>query len=157
METKKVWLVTGASKGLGLSLVKRLLNEGYPVAATSRDVKTLSEEVGHPGASFLPLQMELVNEESVAKGVAEIIQTFGTIDVVVNNAGYGQLGTLEELSDQEARQNFDVNVFGSLNVIRQVMPHFRAKKSGMFFNISSIVGFLGTFPGWGGTMLQNLQ
>lgn len=68
---------------------------------------------------------------------------------MVNNAGYGQLGTLEELTDEEARKNFDVNVFGSLNVIRNVMPHFRQKKSGSFFNISSIAGFLGTFPGWG--------
>lgn len=149
MDTKRVWLVTGASKGLGLTLVKKLLNEGYKVAATSRNITTLSEEVGTLTADFLPLQVDLVNEQSVAKAIAETIQTFGTIDVVVNNAGYGQLGTLEELSDVEARQNFDVNVFGSLNVIRSVMPHLRAKKSGAIFNISSIGGFLGSFPGWG--------
>ena len=149
METKKVWFVTGASKGLGLSLVKKLLDQGYKVAATSRDKKTLSKEVGYDGPDFLPLQTELVNNVSVAETVAEIIKTFGTIDVVVNNAGYGQLGTLEELSDEEARQNFEVNVFGSLNVIRNVMPHFREKKAGAFLNISSIAGFLGGFPGWG--------
>lgn len=149
METKKVWFVTGASKGLGLSLVKKLLDQGYKVAATSRDKKTLSKEVGYDGPDFLPLQTELVSNVSVAETVAEIIKTFGTIDVVVNNAGYGQLGTLEELSDEEARQNFEVNVFGSLNVIRNVMPHFREKKAGAFFNISSIAGFLGGFPGWG--------
>lgn len=146
--SKKVWLVTGASKGLGLTLVKKLVKEGYKVAATTRDLKALSEEVGE-NENFLPLHIDLVNNESVAAAVAQIVQTFGTIDVVVNNAGYGQLGTLEELSDEEARQNFDVNVFGSLNVIRQVMPLFREKKSGAFFNISSIAGFLGTFPGWG--------
>lgn len=149
MKTQKVWFVTGASKGLGLTLVKRLLNEGYKVAATSRDATALSEEVGYTGADFLPLQMDIANNDSVAKTIAQIIATLGGIDVVVNNAGYGQLGTLEELSDAEARQNFDVNVFGSLNVIRNVMPHFREKKSGAFFNISSIAGFLGTFPGWG--------
>lgn len=149
METKKVWLVTGASKGLGLTLVKRLLQEGYKVAATSRDAKSLREEVGADASTFLPLQVELTSNEAVAKAVADIIAALGTIDVVVNNAGYGQLGTLEELSDAEARQNFDVNVFGSLNVIRNVTPHFRAKKAGAFFNISSIAGFLGTFPGWG--------
>lgn len=149
METKKVWLVTGASKGLGLTLVKRLLQEGYKVAATSRSAQSLREEVGAYGNSFLPLQVELTSNEAVAKAVAEIIAAFGGIDVVVNNAGYGQLGTLEELSDAEARRNFDVNVFGSLNVIRNVMPHFRAKQAGTFFNISSIAGFLGTFPGWG--------
>lgn len=149
MKTQKVWFVTGASKGLGLTLVKRLLKEGYKVAATSRDAAALSEEVGYTGPDFLPLQMDLVNNDSVAKTVAQIIATLGGIDVVVNNAGYGQLGTLEELTDAEARQNFDVNVFGSLNVIRNVMHHFREKRAGAFFNISSIAGFLGTFPGWG--------
>lgn len=149
MDTKKVWFVTGASKGLGLSLVKKLLIQGYRVAATSRNAKTLAEEVGYNGDHFLPLQVELTSNIAVAATIAEILQKFGTIDVVVNNAGYGQLGTLEETTDEEARQNFDINVFGSLNVIRNVMPHFREKRSGAFFNISSIAGFLGTFPGWG--------
>lgn len=149
MKPKKVWLVTGTSKGLGLTLVKKLLKEGYRVAATSRDINMLNEEIGQHTQNFLPLQTDLVNNESVQTAIAKIVETFGTIDVVVNNAGYGQLGTLEEHSDEEARQNFDVNVFGSLNIIRQVMPYFREKKSGAFFNISSIAGFLGTFPGWG--------
>lgn len=145
MSTKKVWLVTGASKGLGSSLVKRLLNEGYRVAATSRTVEILEKE----SANFLPLEVDITDEKSVNNAVTKVIQTFGHIDVVVNNAGYGQLGTLEELSDEEGRQNFDINVFGLLNVIRNVMPHFRNKKSGHIINISSIAGFLGAFPGWG--------
>jgi NAD(P)-dependent dehydrogenase (short-subunit alcohol dehydrogenase family) len=149
MKTQKVWFVTGASKGLGLTLVKRLLNEGYKVAATSRDLNTLCEEVGHHGDDFLPLELNLINNESVKEAVAGIVEKLGRIDVVVNNAGYGQLGTLEELSDEEARNNFDVNVFGSLNVIRNVLPYFRSQQLGAFFNISSIAGFLGTFPGWG--------
>ncbi len=149
MDTKKVWLVTGASKGLGLVLVRRLLKEGYQVAATSRNANELTKEVGAASPDFLPLQVDLVNEQSVAGAVSETLRQFGTLDIVVNNAGYGQIGTLEELSDEEARKNFDINVFGSLNVIRQVMPHLRQKKSGAIFNISSIAGFLGTFPGWG--------
>ncbi len=149
MKTQKVWFVTGTSKGLGLTLVKQLLAHGYKVAATSRNVEALRDEVAHEGDNFLPLAVNLVSEQGVADAVAKVIDTFGTIDVVVNNAGYGQLGTLEELSDAETRQNFDINVFGSLNVIRSVMPHFRAKRSGAFFNVSSIAGFLGTFPGWG--------
>lgn len=149
MKTQKVWFVTGASKGLGLTLVKRLLTEGYKVAASSRDAEALRQEVGYVGDDFLPLQINLTDNASVGEAVAEIVAKLGTIDVVVNNAGYGQLGTLEELSDEEARKNFDVNVFGSLNVIRNVMPIFRVKSSGSFFNISSIAGFLGTFPGWG--------
>lgn len=148
MDTKKVWLVTGASKGLGLSLVKKLLTEGYRVAATSRTVKSLEKEVG-TSANFLPLEVNVTDEKSVRNAIAKTLETFGTIDVVVNNAGYGQLGTLEELSDKEARQNFDTNVFGLLNVMRNVMPHLRNKKSGHIINISSIAGFLGAFPGWG--------
>ncbi|HEY8959417.1 SDR family NAD(P)-dependent oxidoreductase [Chitinophaga sp.] len=149
MSTQKVWFVTGASKGLGLSLVKRLLTEGYKVAATSRDAEALRREAGNDSSDFLPLQVDLTDNASVGKAVSDIIAKLGTIDVVVNNAGYGQLGTLEELTDEEARKNFDVNVFGSLNVIRNVMPVFRKKRAGAFFNISSIAGFLGTFPGWG--------
>lgn len=147
--TNKVWFITGASKGLGLTLVKRLLAEGYQVAATSRDVKQLQNAVGDNTSHFLPLQVDIVDNSSVGNAIQDAIKTFGTIDVVVNNAGYGQLGTIEELTDEEARQNFDANVFGTLNVIRNVMPHFRSKKAGHIINISSIAGFLGAFPGWG--------
>lgn len=148
MDTKKVWFVTGASKGLGLTLVKRLLKEGYRVAATSRTADTLRRDVGS-SVNFLPLEADVVNETSIRIAVAKTLQTFGSIDVVVNNAGYGQLGTIEELTDKESRENFDANVFGVLNVIRNVMPHLRDKKSGHIINISSIAGFLGAFPGWG--------
>ncbi len=148
MDTKKVWFVTGASKGLGLSLVKQLLNEGYQVAATSRTVESLEKEVAtHTG--FLPLDVQLTDEKSVGNAIAKTVETFGGIDVVVNNAGYGQTGTLEELSDEETRRNFDVNVFGALNVIRSVMPHFRSRRSGHIINVSSIAGMLGTFAGFG--------
>ncbi|MBT1704089.1 SDR family NAD(P)-dependent oxidoreductase [Chryseosolibacter indicus] len=148
MSTKKVWFVTGASKGLGLTLVKRLLNEGYRVAATSRTAEALKKEVGS-STNFLALKTDVANEKSVQDAIAKTLATFGGIDVVVNNAGYGQLGTLEESTDKEARENFDANVFGLLNVIRNVMPHMRNKKSGHIINISSIAGFLGAFPGWG--------
>jgi NAD(P)-dependent dehydrogenase (short-subunit alcohol dehydrogenase family) len=148
MSTKKVWFVTGASKGLGLTLVKRLLSEGYRVAATSRTADAMRKDVGN-SANFLPLEADVVNEKSISLAIAKTIETFGSIDVVVNNAGYGQLGTVEELTDKEGRENFDANVFGVLNVIRNVMPHFREKKSGHIINISSIAGFLGAFPGWG--------
>ena len=149
MDTKKVWLVTGASKGLGLSLVKKLLNEGYKVVATSRNESALKEAVGILDDNFLPLQVDLVNEQSVEKAIKNAIESFGKINVVVNNAGYGQAGTIEELSDAETRKNFDVNVFGSLNIIRKVMPYLRAQKSGHIFNISSIAGFIGAFPSFG--------
>jgi len=149
MENKKVWFVTGASKGLGLTLVIQLLSEGYKVAATSRTIDSLTKEAGESSANFLPLEMDLISQESVKKAIDETVKKFGTIDVVVNNAGYGQFGTLEEISDQTARGNFDINVFGSLNVIRYAMPYLRANHSGHIFNISSIGGFTGNFAGWG--------
>ena len=148
MDTNKVWLVTGASKGLGLALVNELIAQGYKVAGTSRSLSSL-EKVIAKSANFLPLEMDILNEESVQKGVEAIVTTFGKLDVLVNNAGYGQLGTLEELSDREARENFDANVFGSLNVIRRVMPLMRLQKSGHIMNVASIGGLLGAFPGWG--------
>jgi NAD(P)-dependent dehydrogenase (short-subunit alcohol dehydrogenase family) len=146
---KKIWFVTGASKGLGLVLVKKLLQEGYRVAATSRTINDLQQAVGVNSDAFLPLSVDLKNEKSVAKAIDDTIEHFGAIDVVVNNAGYGLFGSLEELSDEEVRQNFDINVFGVLNVIRNVMPHMRKQKSGHIFNIASIGGFTGYFPGFG--------
>lgn len=146
---KKTWFVTGASKGLGLSLVKTLLAGGYPVAATSRTLGDLQNAVGVASANFLPLSVNLLDEKSVATAIDATIKHFGSIDVVVNNAGYGLAGALEELSDAESRANFDVNVFGSLNVIRQALPHLRKQSSGHIFNIASIGGFTGGFPGFG--------
>lgn len=145
----KVWYVTGASKGLGLSLVKKLLAEGYRVAATSRNIAELQQAVGTDSKSLLPLAVSLTDENSVKKSIVETVKYFGNIDVVVNNAGYGMLGALEELTDAEARANFDVNVFGALNVIRQAMSYLRKQQSGHIFNISSVGGFTGGFPGFG--------
>lgn len=145
---KNIWFVTGASKGLGLSLVKKLLDQGYGVAATSRTKKSLQEAVGE-NDQFLALEMDLSSEASVQQAVSQTLEKFGRLDVVVNNAGYGQIGSLEELSDAESRANFEVNVFGMLNVIRATMPRLRAQQSGRYYNISSIGGFSGAFPGWG--------
>ena len=149
MDTKKVWLVTGASKGLGLTLVKKLLAEGHSVAATSRTIAELQKAVSGENATFLPLEVDLINENSVENAVSKSVEKFGKLDVVVNNAGYGQLGTLEELTDLESRQNFDTNVFGSLNIIRRTMPYLREQKSGFIINIASIGGLTGEFAGWG--------
>lgn len=148
-ENKKVWFITGASKGLGLVLVKKLLKEGFRVAATSRSAEALTKAVGENSGDFLPLEMNLLDEESVFGAIRKTLTHFGAIDTVVNNAGYGQIGTLEEISDRESRANFDVNVFGVLNVIRLVMPHLRAQGSGKIFNISSIGGYNANFAGWG--------
>jgi len=146
---EKVWYITGASKGLGLSLVKQLLDAGHKVAATSRNLADLEKAVGTDQPNFLPLTVDLTSETSVKLSIDATIDAFGQVDVVVNNAGYGLLGSLEELSDQESRENFEVNVFGTLNVIRNVMPQLRKQQSGHIFNIASIGGFYGAFPGFG--------
>ena len=144
----KVWYITGASKGLGLALAKKLLNQGYKVAATSRNIAELSTAVGN-SSNFLPLEVTLTNEISVQQSMEQTIAHFGKIDVLVNNAGYGLTGALEELSDAESRKNFDINVFGTLNVIRKALPYLRKQQSGHIFNIASIGGFTGNFPGFG--------
>jgi NAD(P)-dependent dehydrogenase (short-subunit alcohol dehydrogenase family) len=146
---QKTWFVTGASKGLGLTLVKKLLQSGHKVAATSRSIAELEKAVGAGKDIFLPLSMNLTDEVDVASSIKAAVDHFGSIDVVVNNAGYGLVGALEELTDAETRQNFEINVYGSLNVIRNVLPFMRQQQSGHIFNISSIGGFTGSFPGFG--------
>ncbi len=149
METKKVWFVTGASKGLGFELVKKLLSEGFRVAATSRSVDSLFSAFGETSENFLSLGVNITDNNDIKSAITKTVEHFGRIDVVVNNAGYGQIGTLEELTDEEARENYAVNVFGTLNVIRNAMPYLREQKSGNIFNISSVGGYSANFPGWG--------
>lgn len=149
METKKVWLVTGASKGLGFELVKKLLSEGFQVAATSRTVDSLISTIGETSENFLPLSVDITDNNDVKSSIEKTVEHFGQLNVVVNNAGYGQIGTLEELTDEEARENYAVNVFGTLNVIRNAMPYLREQGSGNIFNISSVGGYSANFPGWG--------
>ncbi len=135
------------SKGFGLSLVKQLLNAGHNVAATSRNITELIKAVGVTAPNFLPLEVELGNEDSVGCAIHQTNGAFGSIDVVINNAGYGVGGSIEELTDRETRDNFEVNVFGTLNVIRMVMPYMRYQQSGHIINVSSIAGFAGA-TGW---------
>lgn len=149
MNTKKVWFITGASKGLGLILTKKLLLQGYNVAATSRNKQSLIKEIGEKNEKFLPIEMDLTENENVKKAIETAISHFGRIDVLVNNAGYSQIGSLEELSEKEVEDNFKVNVFGSLNVIRNAAQYLRKQKSGHIFNIASIGGYTGNFAGFG--------
>jgi NAD(P)-dependent dehydrogenase (short-subunit alcohol dehydrogenase family) len=143
------WFVTGASRGLGLELVRQLLQRGDNVAATTRSTERLTGAFdGTDTSRLLPLSVDLADESQVAQAVAATTERFGTLDVVVNNAGYGYLAAVEEVSDADARTMFDVQVFGVWNVLRAVLPGFRAKRSGHVINVSSIVGLV-PFPGWG--------
>lgn len=145
--SKKVWYVTGASKGMGLSLVKNLLEKGHQVIATSRQLETLKSQIDSKFAPFfLPVEVNLSDEHSIADSLKLGNERFGGIDVVVNNAGYGTGGALEELSAKEIKESFDVNFFAAIRVIQQALPYLRAQKSGHIINISSIAGFA---PGTG--------
>jgi NAD(P)-dependent dehydrogenase (short-subunit alcohol dehydrogenase family) len=126
-----------------------LLARGYRVAASSRSLLDLERAVGPASDRFLPLAMDLVDEDSVRAAVSRTLAVFRRIDAVVNNAGYGQFGTVEEVTDVEARRNYDVNVFGTLNVLRAALPTLRDQRSGHVFNIASIGGLVGAFSGWG--------
>ena len=143
---KKVWFITGASKGFGLSIVKQLLCAGHFVAATSRDKQALMKAVNRSESNFLPLEVNLADESSVSLALQHTYEAFDRIDVVINNAGYGIGGAIEELTDEQTRKAFDINVFATLNVIRGVMPYLRAQRSGNIINISSSGGLA---PGMG--------
>ncbi|CAB3656837.1 SDR family oxidoreductase [Achromobacter pestifer] len=150
MKSEKIWLVTGASTGLGLVLVKMLLDRGHLVAATARDGDALLEAVGAKlEGQFLPLSVDLADEHNVRRAVDATMAAFGGVDVVVNNAGDALQGSLDSLSDDALRSTFDINVFGMLNVIRAVLPRMRTQRSGHVFNISSILGFDGGHAEWG--------
>jgi NAD(P)-dependent dehydrogenase (short-subunit alcohol dehydrogenase family) len=145
---KQVWYVTGASKGLGLALIKKLIAEGHSVAATSRSLEVLEDAMpGAPADQFLPLEVDLSDEASVEGSLLTTREVFGRIDIVVNNAGYGIGGALEELSLDEIRDNFEVNLFAPIIVMQKVLPYLRAQRSGHIINISSIAGFAGVL-GW---------
>ncbi|WP_035649936.1 oxidoreductase [Flavobacterium sp. ASV13] len=144
MNNSKVWYITGASKGIGRSLVEQLLLQGNKVAATSRQSSALSEITSE---NFLPLEVDLTDEKSIAKSLEKTKRAFGKIDVIVNNAGYGIGGAIEELSEQEINENFNVNFFAVVKVIQQALPYLRNQRSGHIINISSIAGFA-PGPGW---------
>ncbi|WP_291146765.1 SDR family NAD(P)-dependent oxidoreductase [Flavobacterium sp. UBA7680] len=143
MSSQKVWFITGASKGMGLEAVNAVLKNGDKVAATSRNLKELIDQIGNQNENFLPLQLDITNDGEVKNVIQTTIDTFGKIDVVLNNAGYYLVGSMEEISNEEFRKTIDVNLFGTVNVIRNVMPFLRQQKSGHILNIASNMGYIG--------------
>lgn len=149
MDRPATWFVTGTSRGLGLELVKQLLGRGDNVAATTRSVDRLSASLADVDTSrLLALPVDLADETQVSAAVAVTRARFGELDVVVNNAGYGYLAAVEEVSDADAREMFNVQIFGVWNVLRAVLPGFRENRGGHIINVSSVLGLL-SFPGWG--------
>lgn len=136
------WLITGAARGLGLAIAEAALGGGEQVALAVRSPERLPTHVReHPNA--FPVRLDVTDTAQIDEAVARTLDRFGSIDVLVNNAGRGLLGALEEISDAEARSLFDVNVFGLINTTRAVLPHMRAAGSGKLVHIGSRSGFEG--------------
>ena len=148
MSNSKVWYVTGASQGLGLVLVKKLLAAGYRVAATSRNGQILKEAVGITDTErFLAQSVDLNSTDSIDVSIQQTLLAFGQIDVLVNNAGYGMAGTVEETEEKKIHDIIDVNLISTVNVSKMVLPVMRRQRSGYIINIGSVAGFAGA-PGW---------
>jgi len=145
----RVWFITGVSSGLGLALAKAALAAGDAVAGTVRREADRAAFKALDPKRALGLVMDVRDEAAVHAAVAAAESRFGRIDVLVNNAGYGLIGALEETSVAEARAQFDVNVFGVLSVIQAALPAMRARRSGTILTVTSVSGL----AAWGGTAL----
>jgi NAD(P)-dependent dehydrogenase (short-subunit alcohol dehydrogenase family) len=137
--SSKVVMITGCSTGIGHDLAQRLAQSGYTVVATARKVETL-----HDVPATLKLSLDVTRSDSINNAVTRVIQEFGRIDVLVNNAGYAVRGAIEEVPVEQTQKMFDANVFGVMRMIQTVVPHMRQQKTGRIINISSIVGKLVT-------------
>ncbi|MGW8394344.1 oxidoreductase [Pseudoduganella sp. HUAS MS19] len=143
----KVWFITGASRGFGLLIARDALARGDAVVAAARNPQAVVEALGvHP--RLLPVQLDVTREAAAVLAAQAAIERFGRIDVLVNNAGYGILGAVEETSADEVRRNYETNVFGLLHVSRAVLPAMRRQRSGHVINISSLGGYQ-AYHGWG--------
>jgi len=141
----KTWFITGASRGFGRSWTKAALERGDKVAATARDVATLKDLADTFGDALLPIQLDVTDRAADIAAVQQAHAHFGRLDVVVNNAGYGHFGFIEEITEAEARAQFDTNVFGALWVTQAAIPLMREQGSGHIVQISSIGG-VAAFP-----------
>lgn len=144
--TQRTWLITGASRGLGAEIAKAVLAAGDRLIATARNQADL-QQFG-TNKDVLLLSMDVTDEAQVKAAIATSLEKFGQIDVLVNNAGFGLLGSVEECSAQEVESVYRTNVFGLLNVTRAVLPSMRQHRSGHIINMSSIGGYRSS-PGWG--------
>ncbi|MBD2214460.1 SDR family NAD(P)-dependent oxidoreductase [Calothrix sp. FACHB-156] len=144
--TQRTWLITGASRGFGAEIAKAVLAAGNRLIATARNQADLQQFATNK--DILVLSMDVTDETQVKAAIAASLEKFGQIDVLVNNAGFGLLGAVEECSGEEVESVYRTNVFGLLNVTRAVLPSMRQNRSGHIINLSSIGGYR-SYPGWG--------
>ena len=146
MDAARSALVTGASSGIGAATAQRLDELGFTVYGAARRTDRVSELAGD---AVRPLMMDVTDDDSLVAGVRQIVEETGRVDVLVNNAGYGSCGALEDVPLAEARRQFEVNVFGAVRLIQLVLPHMRAQRSGTIVNVSSMGGRIYTpLGGW---------
>ena len=148
MQRGNNWFITGTSSGFGRLLAEYLLQNGATVVATARDVDDIDDLTTKYAAGAIVTQLDVTNHHSIEHAVSKAIGHAGHIDFLVNNAGYGVCGAVEEVTEQEYRPMFDTNLFGLINLTKAFLPHFRERRSGAIINMSSIGGLIGS-PGWG--------
>jgi NAD(P)-dependent dehydrogenase (short-subunit alcohol dehydrogenase family) len=146
--SEKVWFITGTSRGFGRDWAIAALERGDKVAATARNSASLDDLVARYGDALLPIRLDVTDRDGDFAAVKQAHEHFGRLDIVVNNAGYGQFGFVEELSEQEARDQIETNVFGVLWITQAVLPYLREQRSGHMIQVSSIGGIT-AFPNLG--------
>lgn len=144
---RRVWFVTGASSGFGNAVGKAVLEHGDRLAATARDRDAIAPLVDEFPDQAMALQLDVRDTDAARDTVDHAVARFGQVDVVLNNAGYGHVGAIEELTDAELRQQLDVNLLGVINVTRAALPHMRRQRSGHFVQMSSLNGIEGLVGG----------
>jgi NAD(P)-dependent dehydrogenase (short-subunit alcohol dehydrogenase family) len=146
--SQRVWFITGASTGFGRILAEQVLANGDKVVATARKPEQIADLTQNHSETALALALDVTDNTAIEAAVDAAIKHFGRIDVLVNNAGYGLAGAIEEATEPEYMPVFETNVFGLISLTRAVLPHLRKQRSGHIVNLSSIGGLIGS-PGWG--------
>lgn len=146
--TDKVWLITGSSTGLGRALAQAVLERGYHLVATARRPEQLKELSDRYPDRVTTIALDVTNAQSIQQAVEAALNAYKRIDVLVNNAGYGTVGAIKEVNDDDIRRQFDTNLFGAINVTRAILPTLREQRSGHILNISSANG-ISAFAGMG--------
>jgi len=140
------WLITGCSTGIGREIARAALEAGHSVAVTARNVDAVADFVDQFGDRALALPLDVTDRDQITSAVGSVEKTFGGIDVLVNNAGYGYMAAVEEGEDAEVRKLFDTNYFGVVDTLKAVLPDMRARRSGHVINISSMTGLVANPP-----------
>jgi NAD(P)-dependent dehydrogenase (short-subunit alcohol dehydrogenase family) len=139
----QVWLITGSSRGLGREFAIAALEAGHKVAATARKVSDLADLQKTYGENVLPIALDVTNEAQANEAVQSTVAKFGRLDVLVNNAGYGNVAPVEDTSLAEFREQIETNLFGTIILTKAALPHFREQKGGHFIQVTSIAGRIG--------------